>query len=74
MSDPISKRIDVLMAGPKRVGFNIVYDDANGIWLGRVSATTWSLINEAPDDRKYDIAAEGATPAEVLRKLAEMLE
>lgn len=70
----ISRRIDVLMAGPKRIGFSVVYDDANGIWLARVAATQWSLTNEASSDPKYDIVVQGATPAEVLRKLAEMLE
>jgi hypothetical protein len=75
-TDDIVKRFNALKMGPKHIGFDIVYDEANKIWLGKAMATIWSLDNESTDDRaeRRSIAAFGAAPAEVLRKLAALVE
>lgn len=72
----ITERISALKTGPKHIGFDLIYDEANNIWLGTAKATFWLLENESPQEKvqRHAIAAVGATPVEVLKKLAEMLE
>lgn len=66
----IRKRIADLQRGPKRLDLVIVHDQERNVWLGEQE--WWS--DDQREDRPQPPAAEGATPAEVLRKLAEMLE
>ena len=60
---PIIARIEQLRKGPETLHFELTFDKENGVWLGR---QRWS---DGPAR-----TAEGATPAEVLRKLADKLE
>jgi hypothetical protein len=62
----IRNRIRDLTRGPTRMEFRLFHDKERDIWLGEIDTR---LI----DDLVY-VAAEGATPSEVLRKLAEMME
>ena len=66
----IRKRIADLQRGPERLDLVLVHDKERGIWLGEQE--WWS--DDQREDRPQPPAAEGATPSEVLRKLAEMLE
>jgi hypothetical protein len=61
----IRNRIRDLTRGPTRMEFRLFHDKESDTWLGEVDSRL--------SDDVY-IAAEGATPAEVLKKLAEMME
>jgi hypothetical protein len=69
-------RIDALTLSPPYMAFHVVHDETNAVWFGKVTYTPWMLINGKPEDRaRWDAATvEGATPSEVLRKLADLLE
>lgn len=62
----IRKRIQDLQRGPERLDFVLVHDKERGVWLAEQEY--WTA------DQGEPIAAEGATPSEVLRKLAELME
>jgi hypothetical protein len=62
---PIRKRIADLQRGPESKTFVLVHDKERGLWLGE---------QEYWEGEDYDpVAAEGATPSEVLTKLAALL-
>lgn len=65
----IHRRIAELTRGPDKQGFELFYDHVHNVWLGR--RDRWARLEE---EGAPQIAAEGATPSEVLRKLAELLE
>ena len=76
MTTDIRKRVDDLHMAPPTIAFHAIRDETNGVWLGKVTYTPWMLSNGSREDKaRWDAAVtEGATPAEVLRKLAEMME
>ena len=66
------RRIAELTKRPEFIEFRLLYDNERAVWLGE--RDTRLGIGEDERTRMMHVAAEGATPAEVLRKLAEMLE
>jgi hypothetical protein len=64
----VCQRIRILRRGPESLEFYLLYDKERELWLGQKDR--WADLN----DGTPIIGAEGATPAEVLRKLADMLD
>lgn len=65
------RRIAELTQRPEFIEFRLLYDKERAVWLGEQDARLGRSEDERT--RMMHVAAEGVTPAEVLRKLAEML-
>lgn len=64
----VCQRIRKITERPHTLEFRLLYDKEREVWLGELDARLLDLA--------YDrlVAADGASPADVLRKLAELME